>query len=118
MLLVEDEDLIRALAEQILVDRGYRVLPAANASEAIEVVSRESEPIDLLLTDVVMPGSSGGDLAQRLLRRHPEMKVLYMSGYSDSLMLRYGVLQERSAFLQKPFSADVLERKVRDLLAR
>jgi len=117
VLLVEDEDLIRALAEQILVDRGYRVLPAANASEALEVVSRESEPIDLLLTDVVMPGSSGGDLAQRLLRHHPEMKVLYMSGYSDSLILRYGVLQERSAFLQKPFSAEGLERKVRDLLA-
>jgi len=66
---------------------------------------------------MVMPGASGSDLAQRLLHHHPEMKVLYMSGYSDSLILRYGVLQERAAFLQKPFSAELLERKVRDLLA-
>jgi YesN/AraC family two-component response regulator len=76
-----------------------------------------AEPIDLLLTDIVMPGSSGSDLAQRLLRQHPEMRVLYMSGYSDSLIFRYGMLEDRSAFLQKPFSADVLERKVSELLA-
>jgi signal transduction histidine kinase len=117
VLLVEDEDLIRSLAEQILDDAGYRVLPASNASEAIEIAERNDERIELLLTDVVMPGSSGSDLAQRLLRQHPEMKVLYMSGYSDSLIFRYGVLQERSAFLQKPFSPEGLERKVRELLA-
>ncbi len=117
ILLVEDEDLIRALAEQILVDRGYVVLAAPNPSEALEVAARESAPIDLLLTDVVMPGSSGGDLAQRLLRQYPAMKVLYMSGYSDNLAFRFGLPQEGAAFLPKPFSADVLERKVRDLLA-
>ncbi len=116
VLLVEDEDLIRSLAEQILSERGYEVLPAANASEALDVVHRSGGRIDLLLTDIVMPGASGSDLAQRLLRRHPDMKVLYMSGYSDSLIFRYGVLQDRAAFLQKPFSADVLERKVRDLI--
>jgi len=118
VLLVEDEDLIRSLAEQILSERGYRVLAAANASEAIETASRHASPIDLLLTDVVMPGSSGTDLAHRLLRQHPEMKVLYMSGYSDSLVFRFGVLQERSAFLQKPFSAELLESKVRELIGR
>ena len=63
-----------------------------------------------------MPGLSGNDLAQRLLHRYPKLRVLYMSGYSDSSIFRYGVTQERSAFLQKPFSADVLERRVRDLL--
>ncbi len=116
VLLVEDEDLIRNLAEQILVDRGYRVHAAANAAEALEISGRLGDEIDLLLTDIVMPGVSGNDLAQRLLRHLPRLRVLYMSGYSDSLIFRYGVLQERSAFLQKPFSADVLERKVRELL--
>jgi signal transduction histidine kinase len=118
ILLVEDEDLIRSLAEQILVERGYRILAASNASEAIELAAGSETPIELLLTDIVMPGASGSDLAQRLLRSYPEMRVLYMSGYSDSLIFRYGVLQERSAFLQKPFSAEILESKVRELLAR
>jgi len=116
VLLVEDEDLIRHLAEQILVDAGYRVLTAANASEALEIVAQASAPIDLLLTDVVMPGVSGADLAHRLLRQHPEMRILYMSGYSDSLIFRYGVLQERAAFLRKPFSAEILERRVAELI--
>jgi signal transduction histidine kinase/CheY-like chemotaxis protein len=118
VLLVEDEDLIRHLAEQILVEAGYRVLTAANASEAMEIAERASERLDLLLTDVVMPGVSGTDLAHRLLRHHPEMRILYMSGYSDSLIFRYGVLQERAAFLRKPFSAEALERRVGELLGR
>lgn len=117
VLLVEDEDLIRHLAEQILLEAGYRVLPAANASEAMEVAAEANERIDLLLTDVVMPGVSGADLAHRLLRHYPEMRILYMSGYSDSLVFRYGVLQERAAFLRKPFSAEALERRVAELLA-
>jgi CheY-like chemotaxis protein len=116
VLLVEDEDLIRSLAEQILEESGLKVVSAANASEAVELAASLEGPIDLLLTDIVMPGASGSDLAQLLLRQHAEMKVLYMSGYSDSLIFRYGVLQERSAFLQKPFSAEILERKVRELL--
>jgi len=118
VLLVEDEDLIRALAEQILTDRGYRVVAAANAGEALEIAGRLEGELDLLLTDIVMPGVSGSDLASRLQRQHPELKILYMSGYSDSLIFRYGVLQERAAFLQKPFSAEILERKVRDLVGR
>jgi len=117
VLLVEDEDLIRDLAEQILVAAGYRVVTAANASEAMALAEEPTFAVDLLLTDVVMPGASGADLAHRLLRRHPEMRILYMSGYSDSLVFRYGVLQERAAFLRKPFSAEVLERRVAELLA-
>jgi len=116
ILLVEDEDLIRSLAEQILTECGYTVLSASNAGEALDIAGRLEGGIDLLLTDIVMPGVSGSDLAQRLERQHPTMKVLYMSGYSDSLIFRYGVLQERAAFLQKPFSAEILERKVGELV--
>jgi len=116
VLLVEDEDMIRSLAEQILLDRGYRVHAAANANEALDLAAKLGDDLDLLLTDIVMPGTSGSDLAQRLLRSHPDLRVLYMSGYSDSLIFRYGMLQERAAFLQKPFSADVLERRLRELL--
>jgi two-component system cell cycle sensor histidine kinase/response regulator CckA len=116
VLLVEDEDLIRNLAQQILVDRGYRVAVAANASEALDLVGRLERGIDLLLTDIVMPGLSGLDLAQRLRRRQPDLRVLFMSGYSDSPLLRAGLAREGSGFLQKPFSADALERRVRELL--
>jgi CheY-like chemotaxis protein len=116
VLVVEDEDLIRSLAEQILADRGYRVVSAGNAAEALEVVARLDREIDLLLTDIVMPGLSGLDLAQRLQRRAPGLRVLFMSGYSDSPLLRAGLAREGAAFLQKPFSADALERRVRDLL--
>jgi PAS domain S-box-containing protein len=116
VLLVEDEELIRSLAEQILADRGYRVIPASNASEALEIVSRLDREPDLLVTDVVMPGLSGLDLAQRLQRRSPRLRILFMSGYADSPLLRAGLAQGGAAFLQKPFSADALERRVRELL--
>jgi len=116
ILLVEDDGLIRSLAEQILVGRGFRVLSAEGGSEALELASAETSPIDLLLTDIVMPGTSGVDLGQRLLRQHPSMKILYMSGYSDSLVFRYGLFRDRSSLLRKPFSAEDLERKVRELL--
>jgi len=116
ILLVEDDGLIRSLAEQILIGRGFRVLSAEGASEALELASAEKAPIDLLLTDIVMPGTSGVDLGQRLLRQHPSMKILYMSGYSDSLVFRYGLFRDRSSLLRKPFSAEELERKVRELL--
>ena len=91
ILVVEDEDLIRNLAEQILVDRGFRVLTAASAAEAIEAVGRLGDELDLLVTDIVMPGLSGLDLAQRLRRRQPNLRVLFMSGYSDSPLLRSGL---------------------------
>ena len=118
VLVVEDEDLIRQLAEQILRDRGYRVISAASAAEALELVASLDGEIDLLVTDIVMPGLSGLDLAQRLRRRIPDLRVLFMSGYSDSPLLRAGLAREGAAFLQKPFSADALERRVRDLLDR
>jgi len=116
ILVVEDEDLIRNLAEQILIDRGYRVVTAASAAEALELVGRLGAELDLLVTDIVMPGLSGLDLAQRLRRRQPKLPVLFMSGYSDSPLLRSGLAREGAAFLQKPFSADALERRVRELI--
>jgi PAS domain S-box-containing protein len=116
ILLVEDEELIRSLASQILAERGYEVLEAGQASEAIEILDRGERTVHLLLTDVVMPGTSGADLAQRVLRRSPGTKILYMSGYSDSLVFRFGLLQDGAGFLQKPFSPDALARKVRELL--
>ncbi|KAB2964978.1 MAG: PAS domain S-box protein [Thermoanaerobaculia bacterium] len=118
VLVVEDEDLIRHLAEQILLDRGYRVISAASAAEALDLVTRFEDEIDLLVTDIVMPGLSGLDLAQRLRRRIPDLRILFMSGYSDSPLLRAGLAREGAAFLQKPFSADALERRVRELLDR
>jgi two-component system cell cycle sensor histidine kinase/response regulator CckA len=116
ILVVEDEDLIRNLAEQILLDRGYRVVTAGSAGDALDIVGKLGEELDLLVTDIVMPGLSGLDLAQRLRRRQPTLKVLFMSGYSDSPLLRSGLAREGAAFLQKPFSADALERRVRELL--
>jgi len=116
VMLVEDEELIRNLAEQILIDRGYRVITAANANDALELAGSLQGEIDLLLTDIVMPGLSGLDLAQRLRRRLPRLRVLFMSGYSDSPLLRAGLAAEGAAFLQKPFSAEALERRVRELL--
>lgn len=118
ILLVEDEDLVRSLAEQILTDRGFGVIAAANAAEALEAATRIGRDIDLLLTDVVMPGMSGLDLAQRLQRRDPRLRVLFMSGYADSPLLRVGLAQGGAAFLQKPFSGDALERRIRELLER
>lgn len=116
ILLVEDEELVRSLAEQILTDRGYAVITASNGAEALEAATRLEQGVDLLLTDIVMPGMSGLDLAQRLQRRDPRLRVLFMSGYADSPLLRVGLAQEGAAFLQKPFSADVLDRRIRDLL--
>jgi CheY-like chemotaxis protein len=116
VLLVDDEELIRNLSEQILADRGYQVVSAASATEALEVAGRLEREIDLLLTDIVMPGLSGLDLAQRLQKRVPRLRVLFMSGYADSPLLRAGLAREGAAFLQKPFTADALERRVRELL--
>lgn len=117
ILLVEDENGVRALTERVLRRAGYRVLSAATAAEAEDIAERHTSPIDVLLTDVVMPGRSGPVLAEQLLARHPEMKVLYVSGYTDDAVVRRGVVNEGMPFLQKPFSPGVLTRKIRDVLA-
>jgi two-component system, cell cycle sensor histidine kinase and response regulator CckA len=116
ILLVEDEDGVRALARQILQKRGYTVLEARHGGEALLICERHPQPVHLLLTDVVLSQMSGRELAQRLLPLRPEMKVLYMSGYSEEAIVQHGVLDPGTSFLQKPFSTESLIGKVREVL--
>lgn len=116
ILLVEDEDMVRKLTQQILKASGYRVLEAANGGEALQFCERHDGPIDLLLTDVIMPEMSGRELAKRLHRNQPELRVLFMSGYTDDAIVHHGVLEEGANFIQKPFTPEVLATKVRDAL--
>ena len=115
ILLVEDEDVVRALARRVLERCGYTVLACANGSEAIELAERDPRPIDLLLTDVVMPGLRGPEVAARVSATRPEIQVLYMSGYADGALLGDAATDE-SALIEKPFAVDALARRVRDAL--
>jgi two-component system, cell cycle sensor histidine kinase and response regulator CckA len=116
VLLVEDEEQVRAIASNILRRQGYQVIPAQNASEALLICERHPGRIDLLLTDVVMPQMSGPDLAKRLAATRPEMRVLCMSGYTDDSIVRHGVLERGVAFVQKPITPALLTQKVREVL--
>ena len=116
ILLVEDAEPLRKLAHMFLRDNGYQVLTAADGSEAQQVAAQNPGPIHLLLTDVVMPGINGRVLAERLAPRHPAMKVLYMSGYTDTFIAGHGVLEEGTHLLHKPFTEELLVRRVRELL--
>jgi PAS domain S-box-containing protein len=116
VLLAEDEDGVRALVRQVLCAQGYAVLEARDGTEALWLAEQHRGRVDLLLTDVVMPGLDGRALAERLGGRYPGLKVLYLSGYTDDAVVRRGVRQERVHFLQKPFSPADLARKVREVL--
>jgi two-component system, cell cycle sensor histidine kinase and response regulator CckA len=116
VLLVEDEEQVRASVLNILKRQGYRVIAAQNAGEAFLLCESHQGVIDLLLTDVVMPQLSGPELAKRLAATRPEMKILCMSGYADDSIVRHGVLEADVAFLQKPFTPTSLAGKVRELL--
>lgn len=116
VLLVEDEEMIRKAAREILEDNGYRVLEASGGDEALMICREHSARIHLLMTDVVMPQMNGRELAERLTSLRPELKVLYMSGYTDDAIVHHGVLDEGIAFLEKPFTAKALMHKVRELL--
>ena len=118
VLLVEDEDSVRSLARIFLQTGGYTVLEASDGEEAVGVSDRYEGTIDLLLLDVVMPGMSGRELADQLRARRPGVPVVYVSGYTDDTVLRNGVVEAESEFLQKPFSMDLLLRKMHDLLAK
>lgn len=116
VLLVEDEEMVRKLARQILTTQGYEVLEAANGGAALLSCERHQGRIHLLLTDVIMPEMSGRELAERLHRERPEMRILFMSGYTDDAIVHHGVLEEGANFIQKPFAPDALAAKVRKVL--
>jgi len=116
ILVVEDEDGVRGLAVLVLKTYGYKVMAAGNGKEAMRLAAKHQGGIDLLVTDVVMPGMGGPDLAEALHPSFPKMKVLFSSGYTDDAVIRHGLLQEKVAFLQKPYSPLALVRKVRQVL--
>jgi two-component system, cell cycle sensor histidine kinase and response regulator CckA len=110
---VEDEESVRQLVRETLEARGYQVLEAANGEAALAVANGHQKNLHLVITDVVMPGLSGHELAQQLLAARPEMKVLYLSGYAQDA---FSAADAHKAFLQKPFTLQSLARKVREVL--
>jgi two-component system, cell cycle sensor histidine kinase and response regulator CckA len=116
VLLVEDEDVVRSLVTEMLEGAGYSVMVASDAAEAEALASSHEARIDLLMTDVVMPGLSGPELAQRLLAERPAMRVLFTSGYTEDAVAADSALGQGTAFLSKPFSAGELAAKLRGLL--
>ncbi len=116
VLVVEDEDVVRALLLRVLRQQGYTVLPASQGTDALLMEERHEGRIDLVVTDVVMPGLSGRQVAEELTRRRPGLRVLYVSGYTNDAMVRHGVREAETAFLQKPFAPEELARKVREVL--
>jgi len=116
ILVVEDEEMVRRFAVLALENMGYKVLEAEHPAHALEVSQDHLGPIDLLVTDLVMPGSTGTELAEQMAKTRPGTKVLYISGYADKAILRDDQLEPQTNFLGKPFSASTLARKVREIL--
>jgi PAS domain S-box-containing protein len=116
ILLVEDEEEVRPLIADALRSYGYRVIEAANGAEALDLVDREDGTIDMLLSDVVMPGMNGRELSERILAERPTIKVLFTSGYPADTIIRHGIAEANTAYLEKPYLPDELARKVRDVL--
>jgi PAS domain S-box-containing protein len=116
VLLVEDDGAVRDVAARVLGQKGYSVLPAPDGPAALKLARSHAGTIDLLLTDLIMPGMTGRELAAALEAERPGLRVLFMSGYTDDTVVRYGVLEAGLAYLQKPFAAEALARKVREVL--
>jgi CheY-like chemotaxis protein len=116
VLLVEDEDGVRALATATLERLGYEVVGACDGEDALAVLAERRGPVDMVLSDVVMPRLGGPALVERLLRERPGLRVLFMSGYTDDAMVRHGLLADRVAFIQKPFTPSQLAQRVRAVL--
>jgi CheY-like chemotaxis protein len=118
VLLVEDEAMVRRFARRVLQSQGYTILEARDGEEAMAIAERTEGPIDVLVTDVVMPGMSGRELAVELVRRRPGLRVLYMSGYTDDAIAEHGVLEPGISLVEKPFTRDGLAAMLRKVLAR
>jgi PAS domain S-box-containing protein len=116
LMFVEDDDLVRRVISRGLADAGYQVLVASDAAQALEIASHHAGTIDVLIADVVMPGISGCQLAHKLATERPDTKVLYVSGYTNQVIARYGVLEPGQNFLAKPYTIDVLRDRVDELL--
>jgi CheY-like chemotaxis protein len=116
ILLAEDEDAVRTMVQHVLRGSGYTVLAANRGIEALRLADEHPGTIHLLITDVVMPEMGGRELVERLARQRPDIKVLYLSGYTTDAIVRHGVLQAEVAFLQKPFTMAALTNKVRQVL--
>jgi CheY-like chemotaxis protein len=116
ILVAEDAESLRSLIHDFLSQLGYTVLQAANGSDAMYLAQNHKVPIDLLLTDIVMPGMSGRELAQNFVIKYPAAKVLYMSGYTDDTIVRHGIEEGAVALLTKPFTMEAIARKVREVL--
>src|SRR6267143_7281160 len=116
ILLAEDDEALRALGARVLNALGYQVLVARTGKEAIQIVADHKGPIDLIATDVVMPEMNGSQLVAKVLEARPGIRVLFMSGYTDDEVMRRGVIDGQTAFLQKPFTPDLLAHKVREVL--
>ena len=116
VLLVEDEDGVRSLIQLLLHRNGYKVIEAHNAEEALKIIASNKGRIDLLLTDLILPRLSGRELAERIMEQRPEIKCLFMSGYTDDAIVHQGVLDASANFIQKPFMPDGLAHRVREVL--
>jgi len=116
IMLVEDDEVVRALASRTLTDRGYEVVEARHAGEAERIWILRKDDVDLLVTDIIMPGKDGKQLAAILRKDRPDMKVLFMSGYDDALLSRHDVFEDKLEFIPKPFTVDGLASKVRRVL--
>jgi CheY-like chemotaxis protein len=108
---------VRALARHVLKECGYAVLEAEDGEKALRIAQRQRGRIHLLITDVIMPRMGGREVAQRVRALHPETQTLFLSGYTDDAVARNGILETDVAFLHKPFTPDVLARRVRDVLS-
>jgi CheY-like chemotaxis protein len=116
ILVVEDEPAVRELVRRTLERRGYRVLVAPTPADAVEIARRQPDGIQLLLSDVILPQMSGRKVASLVAERQADLRVLYMSGYTDESVAYHGIVEQGAAFLQKPFTPDALARKVREAL--
>jgi CheY-like chemotaxis protein len=116
IMIVEDDDGVRALTRIIVQGAGYSVLESRDGIEAVRLAGEYAGRIDLLMTDVVMPKMNGREVAGGVLELHPELKVLFLSGYTDDAVVRHGILHETVNFLEKPFSPASLAVKIREIL--
>src|SRR6185503_11392449 len=117
ILLVEDDVEVRQVATRILRRNGYQVLEAENGAEALKLCESQEEPVDLIVTDIVMPEMGGSELAKKIREKQPDARILFTSGYTEDTALRQRFLQPGEAFIEKPFTPALLAQKARDLLS-